>query len=450
MSITRDTVKQWTDKAQITLRHAQELCSTTEKLLSTVNRQLSENLPKKLTENDNKLQDLRKVHDLLTNYIGFIKAKIEGETIEIYEQKYKRLQPCLKELKEVMDQLAATKVPSILIDSSYNIREEASLKDLTSTDEIDVLLANIDIYHSNMTKMHKFMSDSFTETIVKPFNNVITKKFNKINKLHNELIVENSQNSSLLSQVLKENTSLEGELVSILEMLTNHYDQCILGLNSFNDSTSVDLEVLQNDSLEVPEVLKDLKSVCDVIINNEIRSKKIISFIFNKSDELAEYIDDLNKIYGKFKSTNLFQLIVFLSKYDDFVKTSSIESTEHPLDNYFHVINQLAYHYKQFLSIFKTKYLVELHHQQFTFPRKFMSKLNKFLNEELFEFQQEEKERRDHWLKKYGDFIPKQFILPGDNQPSVVQVVTEGIEDNVQQEKQLLDIIRNFMDKPTA
>ncbi|CAH6718326.1 autophagy-related protein 17 [[Candida] jaroonii] len=448
MSITREIVEQWTDKAQFTLRQAQELCSSTEKSLAAVNRQLSENLPKKLTENDNKLHDLRNLQDLITNYINFIRVKISEDTIKVYDHKYQRLQPCLAELNDVMDQLAGTKVPSILIDSNYNIKEEASLKDLTSTDEIDVLLANIDIYHSNMLKMHKFMNDSFTETIVIPFNNVITKKFNRITKLHNELIIENSQNSGLLSQVLKENNSLEGELVSILEMLTNHYDQCVLGLNSFNNSTSVDLEVLQNDSLEVPEVLKDLKSVCDVIVNNEIRSKRIISSIFNKSDELGEYIDDLNKVHGKFKSTNLFQLIVFLSKYDDFVKSSPIESTEHPLDNYFHVITQLTYHYRQFLSIFKTKYLVELHHQQFTFPRKFMAKLNKFLNEELYEFQQEEKERRDHWLKKYGDFIPKQFILPGDNQPSVVQVITEGVDDNVQQEKQLLDVIRNFMDKP--
>ena len=44
--------------------------------------------------------------------------------------------------------------------------------------------------------------------------------------------------------------------------------------------------------------------------------------------------------------------------------------------------------------------------------------------------QQEEYERRRNWLARYGEFIPTEFKLPGElNQPSIIQVVTEGLDD---------------------
>lgn len=446
MNITKDIVQVWTNKAQDTLKQAQELCSTTEKLLQSITHQLSTNLPKKLEEIDVKYHEIKRLNNIIFHYISFVQDKVDKQIIEGYNEKYKKLKGQLQDLEDILSQLTLTSVPSILIESDDHRKSEYLLKDFISTDEIILLVENIEIYNNNMEQMHKFMNDSFHETVLSPFNNVISKKYNKMANMYDEITVENSMNSNLVITILKENSSLEHELVSILQMLTNHYDQCIMGLKSFETANNINFEVLRDDSLEVSEVLKDLKSICDIIVNNEIRSKKFVTSILTKIDNMIDMMTDLNSIYAKFKSTNLFQLIIFLSKYDELLKISSIETVDHPLDAYLEILQQLIYHYQQFLTVFKSKYLVELHHQQFTYPRKFLNKLNTFLNEELYNFQQEERTRRKQWLNKYGDFIPKQFKLPGEIQPSIVQVITEGIQDDsVKQEKEILDIIKHFM-----
>lgn len=69
--------------------------------------------------------------------------------------------------------------------------------------------------------------------------------------------------------------------------------------------------------------------------------------------------------------------------------------------------------------------------------------------------QLEESNHRKAWLAKYGEFIPREFKLPGeDEMPTVMQVITEGLEhiqkgDEVEkfndgEEKNLLDLIRSF------
>lgn len=470
MSITRSSVVEWTDKAQRILKQAQGLCTTSETLLQITSNQLSVQLPQKYNDIHDSSNQLKLVHDLISHFVNFLNSKVHDEIIKTYDRKHKEIEPTLREFEEVMIQLELVKVPKVLIDEGHvlervnnaihangtnqvnndngNKEGELLLKDFISIDEIELLRRNIDIYCENIGKLHDFMDTSLKNTIFNPFNNVINKRYNKVISLYDEIILQSSLNNELVTTILKENSSLEQELVSLLEMLTNHYDQCVVGLNSFDNHDNVNLTILQNDSMEVDDVLKDLKSVYDIVINNEIRCKKFIDSQTHQIDSLMNQIHDLNNIYAKFKSTNLFQLIIFLSRYDQIVKKSSITTNDHPLDSYNSILDQLVFHYKQFLSVFKSKYLVELHHQQFTYPRKFLNKLNTFLNEELHNFQQDEKDRRKQWLNKYGDFIPKQFILPGDNVPAIIQIVTEGLEEDVQQEKELLDIIKKFMNSP--
>ena len=129
-----------------------------------------------------------------------------------------------------------------------------------------------------------------------------------------------------------------------------------------------------------------------------------------------------------------------------------------PCEIYSETIEQLVYHYSQFIDIFETKYLTELHHEEFIYPRKFLKRIDGFLNEELYRMQLEETNRRRSWLAKYGEFIPREFKLPGeDEMPTVVQVITEGLEriqkqDGIEKfndgaEKQLLDLIRSLKRK---
>lgn len=453
MSIDKYQIERWTSRAQNLLKEAKELCSTAETLLQLTQNELNHTI-QNFTNITEELGIIKSLHGLILNYIEFITHKVEGDILAQYNKKYARLSSTMSQFNEILQDLDNTIVPKDLIDPEhgheYDDLDTLLLKSFISMDEIDLLTTNIEIYHGNMNKLHSFMNGSLRETIITPFHQVLLKRYSKLIHQYDETYLQYNQKVNTINTIIKENSSLEQELVKLLQMLTNHYDQCIMGLNHYDPANNQDYEILENDSLEVEEVMKDIKSMYDIIINNEIRSKKILQVLNPQLQKLIDQLNELMNLHNRFKSTNLFQLIIFLLKYNELLKISSIESLNDPLDNYLHVFNQLINHYKHFSSIFKTKYLIELHHQQFTYPRKFLHKLNHFLNNELYNFQHEELLRRQQWLNKYGEFIPKQFKLPGENQPSVVQVITEGLEnydnpdDEVYQEKQLLDTIKGF------
>ncbi|KAF6070411.1 Autophagy protein Apg17 family protein [Candida albicans] len=130
-----------------------------------------------------------------------------------------------------------------------------------------------------------------------------------------------------------------------------------------------------------------------------------------------------------------------------------VKSDQSPSQVYTQTLQELTEHYVKFINIYKTKYLAELHHQQFTYPRKFLKKLTEFLNEDIYRIQIEESERRRQWTSRYGEFIPSEFKLPGEHElPVIVQIITEGLEyiqkedgqeeePNIGNEKELMDMI---------
>ncbi|EGV62272.1 autophagy protein 17 [Yamadazyma tenuis] len=447
---SRDNLIECRDHAKKALNEARELCNTANTSISNLINKLVVELSDHLEHIDAKYKQFQMVNDLIANYIAFLNDKVHNDCIGKYNVEYAKLQQVMQEFNEIIDSLDKVKVPEFLIQESstndLSLEQGVSLKHFISVDEIELLFGNISIHHENMTKLHEFMDKSFRETAQLPFNKVINKRFQQMFKTHDDLMTFQSMNNDGIQSILKENESLEQELVSLLQMLTNHYDQCMVGLNEFGKSSlHINYDVLAQDSEESVSVLKDLRSIYDIIINNEIRGKKIVKSFETYTDKLMGQIKDLDKIYNKFKSTNLFQIIIFLNKYHEI-------NGKLDLTNYHHIIDQLIYYYRNFLSIYKNKYLVEFHHQQFTYPRQFLTKLNRFLNDELYQFHQNERDRRINWLTKYGEFIPKQFKLPGDKQPSVVQVITEGLNDNddneangVFMEKQLLDLIKSLM-----
>lgn len=441
MTVSRHTLIQWTEEAKTSLNKASDLCQTAEVLISNLINKLVVELLENLDLIDDKHNQFKMVNNLIENYIIFLHDKVYNDGIGKYDTDYKRLTRVQQDFNQIIDQLDNVEVPSFLI---QDMDHQALLKTFISLDEIEVLFDNINTHNDNMTKLHRFMDKSFRETVEEPFDKVINRRFQKFGKNYETLITSHRLNNELIQTILEENESLGQELVSLLQMLTNHYDQCLLGLNQFDNTdaeSDINYEVLEQDALESVTVLKDLKSIYDIIINNEIRGKKILQTLESLVDKIKSQITDLDKMYNRFKSTNLFQIIIFLNKYHEMNQKLN-------LDNYHHIIDQLIYYYRNFLLVFKTKYLAEYHHQQFTYPKQFLDKLNKFLNEELYQFQQDERQRRVNWLNKYGEFIPKQFKLPGESQPSVVQVITEGLTEddtsNVFKEKQLLDLIKSY------
>lgn len=84
-----------------------------------------------------------------------------------------------------------------------------------------------------------------------------------------------NESNSFMGTILQENQALENELVSILEMQTNHFDQCMkaVELVSSGNGCDMNLDVLKNDAQELPEVFKELTTIYDIILRNEERSK---------------------------------------------------------------------------------------------------------------------------------------------------------------------------------
>lgn len=273
MSYTIADVKKWCQEAGDSLNEAKELCHMADISINTLITNFLVKLPQDLESIEADYKYFEGLADLLSHYIQFLNDKIYG-SINKYKSEYGQLMKLLDEFHGLLRQLELIKVPSYLLKHSL---EDHLLKNFISMDEIFLLFENIDRSHENMSKLDEFLDKSFQSTVKVPFETVISKRNHQLNKTYDELVVTQSMNQEQIQKILKENESLEQELVSLLQMLTKHYDQCVIGVNLFGNNSDDDVfnyDVLLQDSEESKNVLKDLKSIYEVIINNEIRGKR--------------------------------------------------------------------------------------------------------------------------------------------------------------------------------
>lgn len=456
-SIDKDTVISWSEQAQVTLQEAERMCTQAQTLLQSTTYQLVTELPEKLQFVTFMVDALKQQHELLTSIVES-QSRLRKESVNQFNVQVERdLTPALAQLDSILAQLAKTKVPSYLINNIVHeqeahidsLVEDRNLCDFISLDDIKLLTTNIEIYKTNCTKLHGLLEKSMNENVLEPYKIIASKKYHNIMKQYKELMpmqlginlapdVSPYKLNNLINTILKENSSLENELVPMLEMMTNHYDQCVQGTLFFNTKSpkdtrvDVNFEVLRNDALELPDVLKELKTVYDIILNNEMRASKIFSSEVSRIDSLISTIKDLLEFYIDYKATNLSKYMILVLSCEELFGKCSIDTkpNQTPLQAYIETINLLVYHYTQFLSVYKSEYLTELFYEKYTYPRRYLSTLTNFLNNDMFHLQQEEYERRRNWLAKYGNFIPTEFRLPGEvDQPAIIQVVTEGLDD---------------------
>lgn len=479
--INKDKLTEWAEQALKTLQDAQNTCSKAQQLLQYTSYQLNNKLPEKVQFCTFMVQGIKQQHEIVHSVIESLVHRTNGIE-KLFEEEYTTsLEPAVSQLEQILARLKETKVPSFLVQSLNQDEEttnsetarEYSLIDFVPLASINTLKKNAAVYKSNSSKLHKSLRTSLKRLLVDPYDETIGKKYNKVLQTYNEIIplqldlkVSQSgapyKSSNFLNVIIKENSSLESELVSILEMLTNHYDQCVQGKLLFANNTpskdDINFEVLQNDAKELPEVLKELYSVYKIIINNEARAHKYLEGEYRKIDSFVELANDLLEYFVAFKEHNLTRFMILSISCDEIFAKCSIDvpPDRTPISAYTDAVNHLSYHYTQFLDVFKTKYLSELFHEQYTYPKVFFSKLYEFLNEDLTQLQQEESTRRSQWIAKYGEFIPRLFKLPGEqDQPTVIQVITEGL-DHAQNsfengayresadEKQLISLIKSF------
>ncbi|ODV80817.1 autophagy-related protein 17 [Suhomyces tanzawaensis NRRL Y-17324] len=430
MAISEANIKEWTQQAQETLQRAQALCTGAETLLKSMSYQLTSHLPELFTKCSQTVEGVKRQHEGVGKVIESIRNNVSS-ILEESQQKKASIEPVMKEFDQVLGQLARTGVPRFLIASPGATDSPKTLKDFISIDSIDRLRTEIDVYGRNTDKIAKLLLEEFVHGIQEPYKiasknySRIIKQYDDMTPLQLDLIALGGtgpyESHNLISTILKENASLENELVSILEMLTNHYDQCTQGMQAFNSGISSEfLQVLSNDSVELPEVLRELNTVCEIVHNNEIRASKFLNGQLPILNLILEGSDRQIMMYRSLRSTRIPKIMLLCDA------CKLIDS----LPQHTETISQLSYHYNQFLKVYRTQYLSELHYERYVYPRKFLGKLTDFLNETLHQMQLDEEQRRKNWLVKYGEFIPKELSLPGDqNQPTIVEIITEGLED---------------------
>ncbi|KAI5953609.1 ATG17 [Candida jiufengensis] len=468
--INADQVTQWLTEAQHTLEKAQKLCSSAQSSLDSTFQKLTTQLPDELHIAELIYDSYQNQYDVINQLVDHVKTILKNKVEQVSDDFKKLLDPNLEMLEKVMTQLKNTDVPSIILIEEKS--PEKNLLDFIATESTELIKINIEIYRSNYHKIKKLLESQLQSNILEKLSHfnkqhqIVTKEFDQLGPVQVELrtahgnILESKQ---IIGTVLRENHSLENELVSMLEMLTNHYDQCNKAVKltySKTESLNVNLEVLENDASELPEVFKELSTIYDIIVTNESKSNKLFEqnndYIKNSVNIMKE---ELNK-YREFKTKSIPEFLMLLDECFNFLQKCSISDAElvdlSPCEIYAETIKQVLFHYTQFLDIYKSKYLSELYHEQYLYPKKYLKKINDFLNEDLYRLQLEESNHRKSWLTKYGEFIPKEFKLPGEQEiPLVVQVVTQGLEHvqqnsngveefNEGEEKQLLDLIKKI------
>ena len=103
------------------------------------------------------------------------------------------------------------------------------------------------------------------------------------------------------------------------------------------------------------------------------------------------------EMFREFKVNLYPKYLILIAEIEEKLNTCSIDSTDDdksPCEVYSETLQELTSHYVQFINVYKTKYLIELHHEQYTYPRKFLKRLTEFLYEDVYGIQLEEAERR--------------------------------------------------------
>lgn len=431
----------WTSDAKAILENSQKISLQAEEKLQKTSYQLNQRLPRRLHYSSTIFTSLKDHHRRCTALISLLESLPSLATSKIDTS-------LLTTLLQVISQLQATRVPEFVLSHHSNTpaqfpkHSRSTLADFISSDSIDLLKLNIERYESNYKKISNLVSSEYISSIKSSFSATV-KTHAKILKLYNETMYDSPKVKH--SQILKENTALEAELALILHLLTNHYDQCTLALSLQKSSTSstLNLDILERDALELPEVAKEVQSIYDIIVNNDIRATELSNKRLVELQHLDESIEQQMEFYKLFKDTNITKYVTLHMAAEEMLQSQAAL-----IGPQVETIELLIYHYKQFLSIYKKNYFLELHYEEYVYPRMFLSKLTKFLDEELAQVQKQERERRKIWLEKYGDFIPKEFRLPGEAEyPTVVQVITEGLDaarDEPDVERKLLDLISSL------
>lgn len=365
---------------------------------------------------------------------------------------------CARAVQHVVDEMAAEPHPNIsLLQSVVAILEntpdpdsQGTLADYVNSDDIRVLVTNAQAHAENGKKISSAIAGRLA--VANRQWLTLSRHATRATALLREtlLLVEglsspgpHIETNANVRTLLRENDSLENELATVLHLLTKHYDQCVAASSLYaQDPRHQDLHVLARDAQELAIVRGELSALCDIIETNRVRATRLLEprkpVLESIIRSAAEDMDQSRQL-----RIELLRLILL----------SSQVSTRHPKEvaqDYTDQVATLTTHYVQYHQAYCSHYLKELYRQEYEYPRQFWHRIDRFVHNELAQMFDQEYERRQRWIDKYGRYLPRQLELPGpDSQPRVTQVITEdldvdGIEQKSEREDRILLLIRQM------
>lgn len=350
--------------------------------------------------------------------------------------------------------LADTVVPAYLLKDPINttsedtddLTKQKTLKDFISHDSVELLEDNANTYVTNARAILG-LTDQVKQDVIGRAELYRKQAGRFALQYQNEstgIIVETSvgvrtegtafSSRSVAATIDKENSALESELVGLLELLTNHFNQCNQALSlpwSKPEAMAAhqeDLQVLESDTRDLVGVYKELNTIKEIISNNRNRASKYVASKLPSFERIIGGSRNLLDTIRDFKCKTVPHLFAILAELTSLLQTYVINgdtiTSGDPLQSYILAIDELCGHYERFAHVFGEVYLAELRQRMDEFPRKFTARITSFLNHDLDELRMKESQRRAEWVKQYGGYIPRQFILP-EEVPSVIQVVTD-------------------------
>lgn len=448
---------QWASEASVTLTRAQEVCQVAQNYLQETEFELHDRLATAIDTSHDMVLALQEQSKVMEQIVKVVSVqKMDDDGIEL---KVTNFQQQSARLKRNVSVLESTVVPNYLLRQVPNTNGSIidgdkengnkTLKDFISLTSIELLEDNAQTYVKNSSAIRKWRTKAIIDIIGRA--NLYKKQASRLAlQYENEatgIIVETSVGirtegsafalRSLAETIDKENKSLETELVSLLELLTNHYDQCnrALGLPWSNEEALAvhheGLQVLEGDARDLPGVYKEVCTVQEIIENNRNRAAKYLSSKLPPFEKIVHGSRNLLDTIREFKCRTVPQLFATIARTNELLQSYVINgetiSSGDPLESYIMAISDLCDHYEQFAHIYAENYLAELRYRVNDYPQSFIAKISDFLNGELDDFRRKETQRRAQWVKQYGEYIPNEFILPNEV-PSVVQVIT-NIDD---------------------
>ncbi|ODQ79309.1 hypothetical protein BABINDRAFT_161721 [Babjeviella inositovora NRRL Y-12698] len=213
-----------------------------------------------------------------------------------------------------------------------------------------------------------------------------------------------------LAEILDDNDEAGQEMATIIQNLTQHYDQCMkvreMQSGAYDPSETRELfGVVSNDSAELPKAAKALETVqIEVIENYEFCVKEVNALA------QANALSPLNLASLDLVGSDESPLQTLMKSCLTSLRRFSNQQFKKDMESISDFSEDLIGHYNQFIKSYYNM-MIEIRRRKTV-----AAKINKIIQEELRlkmeQVEASEAERRGNFWAENGDFLPNDLVLP--------------------------------------